>query len=105
MADDRDARIAQLEAEVAALNEVADARDNALAEALEQQSATAEVLRVIAATPSDLDPVIATVVEAPFVCAARTAARSGRSRATTSGHCSGRCQGVRLIPGIDSRGR
>ena len=55
MADDRDARIAQLEAEVAALREIeATLTDEverlrpALAESLEQQTATAEVLRVIA---------------------------------------------------------
>src|SRR4051794_32175948 len=74
MADDPYARIAELEAEVAALrqNEAAltaenidlrerreadqaeiERRDRALAEALEQQAATAEVLRVIASSQSD----------------------------------------------------
>src|SRR4051794_28794268 len=43
MADDRDARIAQLEAENAALRE--------------QQSATAEILGVIASSPTDVDSV------------------------------------------------
>ncbi len=61
MADDA-ARVEQLEAElrrvrdrhaveVAALRHDLEQRDGALAEALEQQSATAEVLRVIAASP------------------------------------------------------
>src|SRR4051812_10214769 len=70
MADDPYARIAQLEAEVAALRE----REAALvqkngvlaterAETLEQQTVTAEVLRVIAASPTALDRVLTVVAE------------------------------------------
>jgi signal transduction histidine kinase len=70
MADDRDARIAQLEAELAALradheglaSEVLRLRP-ALGEALEQQTATAEVLRVIASSPTDLTAVLDSILQ------------------------------------------
>src|SRR5687768_18250869 len=69
MADDA-ARMAQLEAEVRALRaentslcaENDDLRGD-LSEALEQQTATAEVLRVIASSPTDAQRVLAAVTE------------------------------------------
>jgi GAF domain-containing protein len=64
MADDPYARIAELEAEVAALRERDEQRDRDLAEALQQQSGMAEILRVIAASPANLTSVLQTVVEA-----------------------------------------
>jgi len=88
MADDRDARIAQLEVELhqvreahaaevgalraenAALHErasaltvVAEQRDSALADALEQRTATADILRVIATSPTDFQAILDSVVK------------------------------------------
>src|SRR4051812_27303377 len=79
MADDRDARIAQLEAEVASLRqrvvqsgERANGAEAALTEALEHQTATSDLLRVIASFPTDAEPVLnAVATSAMRLCDAR----------------------------------
>ena len=62
MADDRDAKIARLEAELQEARTDAERRDQLLAEALEQQAALADVLRVIAASPTAIQPVLDALV-------------------------------------------
>ena len=60
IADDRDARIAQLEVELAAARQ----RE---AEARAQKSALAEVLRVIATSPTSLQRVLDTITESAAI--------------------------------------
>ena len=59
-------------------------RDRALAEAREQQTATADVLRVIASSPTNAQPVIEAIIESAARFGASSVVRVDR-RATSSG--------------------
>jgi hypothetical protein len=77
MADDA-ATVEQLRAELRRARHEIEQRDRALAQALEQQTATAEVFRVIAASPTDLNGVLDAICEAAArLCDAPSAATKG----------------------------
>jgi signal transduction histidine kinase len=53
----------QLQEELCRVSEKLESRERELAEALEQQTATSEIVRVIATSPTDIQPVLESVVE------------------------------------------
>jgi signal transduction histidine kinase len=63
LADEFNSMTAQLQESYANLEQKVEDRTRELTESLEQQTATSQVLRVIASSPTDIQPVLSTVIE------------------------------------------
>jgi GAF domain-containing protein/anti-sigma regulatory factor (Ser/Thr protein kinase) len=71
----RDSELSQLKKELKRVTEKLDARDRQLAEASEREAATGDILRVIASSPTDIQPVFQTIVDnAVRLCEAQNGA-------------------------------
>ena len=71
----------QLEEELRRISEKLESRENELTEALKQQTATTEILRLIASSPINRQPVLETVIEsAARLCNANELGSTTRSK-------------------------
>ena len=76
--------LADVRAQNVRLFEEVQARNREVSEALEQQTATGAILRVIAASPTDIQPVLQVVVESAASSATPMTRRSSWSRTACS---------------------
>jgi signal transduction histidine kinase len=90
LAEEFNSMTAQLQESYANLQQKVEARTRELSEALEQQTASAEILRVISSSPTDLQPVYKAILEnVTRLCEAHIAALflyDGRVLAATAHH-------------------
>jgi hypothetical protein len=99
-----EAAYAASERQNAALADELAARDRALAEAHEQQTATAEVLRVIASSPTDLENVLQTIAQTAMrLCGAEGTALQQRVGDMLGGlvHAGDKLRAAYLVSGIN----
>ena len=86
----RATELGQLKEELRRVSEQLESRERELSEVLEQQTATTEILRVIASSQTDLQPVLDKVAEtAARLCDAEMAGMGRRDGSDAAGHLIG----------------